>query len=67
MDAHTCHSGEQAIQLVKQAIQEDKPFQLLIIDWRLPGMDGLELVERLKKKAVVRATTEAHFSNWLLC
>lgn len=50
MDAHTCHSGEQAIQLVKQAIQEDKPFQLLIIDWRLPGMDGLELVERLKKK-----------------
>lgn len=50
MEAHTCHSGEQAIQLVKQAITDGVPFQILIIDWRLPGIDGLELVERLQKK-----------------
>ncbi|MCH8491611.1 MAG: response regulator [Idiomarina sp.] len=50
MDAYTCHSAEQALEVLKQAAAEQKPFQLMLIDWRLPGMDGLKLVERIKQK-----------------
>lgn len=50
MDAYTCHSGEQAIKQVIAAVAEGKPYQLMLIDWRLPGMDGLSLVERIKQK-----------------
>ncbi|MFU8785459.1 response regulator [Aliidiomarina sp.] len=50
MDAYTCHSAEQALEVLKQAAAEQQPFQLMLIDWRLPGMDGLKLVERIKQK-----------------
>lgn len=50
MDAYTCHSAEQALEVLKHAAAEQQPFQLMLIDWRLPGMDGLKLVERIKQK-----------------
>ena len=50
MNAYTCHSAEQALEVLKQAAAEQKPFQLMLIDWRLPGMDGLKLVECIKQK-----------------
>ncbi|WP_228517480.1 PAS domain-containing hybrid sensor histidine kinase/response regulator [Aliidiomarina indica] len=50
MDAHTCHSAEQALRKLQEGIATEKPFQLALIDWRLPGMDGLALVEQVKEK-----------------
>jgi CheY-like chemotaxis protein len=40
----TAHSGEQALQLF-----EEKPFDLLITDYKMPGMDGVTLSARIRK------------------
>jgi len=37
-------SGEQALSLLK-----DQPFHLVITDYRMPGMSGVVLAERIKK------------------
>ncbi|TRW50542.1 response regulator [Aliidiomarina halalkaliphila] len=50
MDAHTCHSAEQALRKLQEGIATEQPFQLVLVDWRLPGMDGLALVEQVKEK-----------------
>lgn len=48
MEVKVARSAEQGLDVLKQAAQEDLPFELLLIDWRLPGMDGLTLAEKMK-------------------
>ena len=50
MDAKVARSGEQALQILKDAEAEGAPYQLALIDWRLPGIDGLELVEAMQSE-----------------
>lgn len=40
----TALSGEEALHLTEQ-----KPFDLALVDIRMPGMDGIELLERIKQ------------------
>jgi len=36
------HAGQEALDAVRQAADMDKPFDMVLMDWRMPGMDGLE-------------------------
>ena len=40
-------SGEEGIAEL-EAANKDKPFELVIIDWKMPGMDGIEASKRIK-------------------
>ncbi len=40
--------GEQALMLYQAAIEERKPFSLVLTDMHMPKMDGFDLIERLK-------------------
>ena len=40
-------SGPEGITELENA-QEDKPFELVVIDWKMPGMDGIEASKRIK-------------------
>jgi len=42
-------SGAEAIEKYEKH-SEKEPFSLLVVDWQMPGMDGLELVHELKKQ-----------------
>ena len=42
-------SGAEAIEKYENHVDKD-PFSLLVVDWQMPGMDGLELVHELKKQ-----------------
>jgi signal transduction histidine kinase/DNA-binding response OmpR family regulator len=47
LEAETAADGEAAMAAVARADAADRPFQLLLLDWRMPGMDGIECVARL--------------------
>jgi signal transduction histidine kinase/DNA-binding response OmpR family regulator len=43
----TADGCAQALQQVQQADADDVPYQLLLLDWRMPGMDGLACAQAL--------------------
>lgn len=43
----TCENGPEAIMMLRQAPLTD-PFKVVFIDWRLPGMDGIEIIRQIE-------------------
>lgn len=42
--------GEEAISKSREAYENNKPFDSIIIDWKMPGIDGIESVRRIRKE-----------------
>jgi signal transduction histidine kinase/DNA-binding response OmpR family regulator len=40
-------SGAQALEFAREAERDGRPFRLILVDFQMPGMDGLELVRRM--------------------
>jgi DNA-binding response OmpR family regulator len=40
-------SGIEGVAKVKQAVAEERPYQLAFVDIRMPGMDGVETIQRI--------------------
>lgn len=43
-------NGEQAVQKVLSANEEGHGFDVCFIDWKMPGMDGIETTRRIRKQ-----------------
>ena len=41
-------SGAEAISAVEAAVRQGKPYDLLLLDWKMPGMDGMETVRAMR-------------------
>ncbi|MDR0882018.1 MAG: response regulator [Candidatus Adiutrix sp.] len=44
---HTAPSGREALELLGQWKREDRHFDLIFIDWKMPDMDGIETSNRI--------------------
>jgi two-component system sensor histidine kinase/response regulator len=43
-------NAKEAIEIFEKENAANRPFSLMVVDWRMPGMDGLQLVAELRKK-----------------
>src|SRR5476649_2922068 len=48
-------SGEEALAAVRQAAADGAPYNLVLMDWSMPGMDGIEAARRIKADAAAPA------------
>jgi PAS domain S-box-containing protein len=43
--------GAAAVAQAAAAEQQDRPYELVLCDWRMPGMDGITVIDRLRRQA----------------
>ena len=41
-EAHEAPSGQEGIELIRQAADRGEPYEIVFIDWQMPGLDGIE-------------------------
>jgi len=46
-DVDEAHDGEQALRMVHEARDAGRAFQLVLLDWKMPGLDGVTCARRL--------------------
>ena len=54
MQAEAASDGVQALQAVVRADAADQPYLLLLLDWRMPGMDGIETARHIRGLRLAR-------------
>ncbi|WP_231118342.1 CHASE domain-containing hybrid sensor histidine kinase/response regulator [Lysobacter silvisoli] len=47
--ADAARSGEEALEFVERAHAEATPYQVIFLDWRMPGLDGWETGRRIRE------------------
>lgn len=47
------HNGEQSLKVVQQAQEQGESFDLVLMDWRMPGMNGFEAAKVLNHRRQV--------------
>lgn len=50
INAEWALSGKMAIEMVKKRHQEDNDYQIVLLDWKMPDMDGLETMREIRKQ-----------------
>jgi signal transduction histidine kinase/ligand-binding sensor domain-containing protein/CheY-like chemotaxis protein len=57
MQPVTVDSASAALQAMEEGVKRATPFRLLLTDYRMPGMNGLELVHEVKSRPEFSTTT----------
>jgi two-component system, sensor histidine kinase and response regulator len=55
MKPHMCDSGESGLRELSRAASEGNPYRLLLLDQQMPGMDGMEVLERIRQNPVLES------------
>jgi CheY-like chemotaxis protein len=49
-----CDSGESGLAELSRAASEGSPYRLVLLDEQMPGMDGMEVLERIRQNPALR-------------
>ncbi|MFA6121985.1 MAG: bacteriohemerythrin [Sideroxydans sp.] len=50
MQGDAATGGEQALLMVRQAFEAARPYDVILMDWLMPGMDGIDCAEKLERE-----------------
>ena len=50
IQADTCYSGEEALQMLELQHTKHNAYNLVLLDWKMPEMDGLEVAREIRKR-----------------
>jgi len=56
MEPELAESGDQALSILKEAADNNKLFDVLILDLHMPGMDGIELARTIRDTPAIAST-----------
>lgn len=65
--------GQSALAAVQESLENGRPFQLILTDMLMPGMDGIELIESIRKKnksvlgTIMMLTSSGHHEDASRC
>ena len=48
--ADVCLSGEEALRMLDVQHAKQEPYNLVLLDWKMPGMDGLEATKQIRER-----------------
>ncbi|NVM23127.1 MAG: response regulator [Desulfobacterales bacterium] len=48
-DVDTASSAEEGLEKLREGLTGDKPFELVVVDWKMPGTDGIAASKRIKE------------------
>ncbi len=48
--AETCYDGQTALQMLEVQHAKHEPYSLVLLDWKMPGMDGLEVAKAIRNQ-----------------
>jgi signal transduction histidine kinase/DNA-binding response OmpR family regulator len=54
MKTRTCDSGESGLTELIRAASEASPYRLLLLDQHMPGMDGMEVLDRIRQNPALQ-------------
>jgi len=63
MQCTSAASGEEALQFLCEAIADEDPYALAIIDMQMPGMNGMELARAIKNDHITKDTRVVMLSS----
>ena len=46
--AHEAPSGMEGVEMVRQAADHNEPYEIVFVDWQMPGIDGIETAKRIR-------------------
>ena len=49
--ADIAESSSEGLSLLEHSIKDANPYNVIILDWQMPGMNGIELTRRIREKA----------------
>ncbi len=53
IEVDTAVDGMSAIACLEQAMEQGKPYDVVLLDWIMPGIDGIETARRIKANALL--------------
>ena len=48
--ADTCFSGREALQMLEVRHTKHEPYNLVLLDWKMPELDGLEVAKEIRRR-----------------